>query len=292
MAAYIFDGYTRNELRHAFKRADAEVFEDGLRFLEEDPKTFGSGYLKEIIWKYIKRYELNAGNIERLENAALNYLKRPMSREFKFMCHTMSQIATKSFWEQVEQVLDPDNPTMPFSAYCLSAYSRGIQAGENRRLELKHYYYRYLYRPNGEYYSVDALLALVYESENWQKGIVAQKPDPDDLPIIYFMPKRDSEFMILDMHYCVPDVVIPKLAQVLSTGELNVWTEKSWLYAIYLLGQIDDVRVVSVLTEFLRNKIDYKFDGPKKSFLENRVLKVLRHYATPEALTIIEQHSR
>jgi hypothetical protein len=86
MVYEIISQYSRRALRHALKRADLVIFEDVLNFLEDDPKTFGSGYMKEDMWHYIRRYPLNNTHIARLENAALQYLQPPMSCEFEYMC--------------------------------------------------------------------------------------------------------------------------------------------------------------------------------------------------------------
>ena len=131
------DNYSRKGLRQALRRADPELFEIALRFLEEDPYTFGTGYCKEMIWKYIKRYELQPSHLKRLERVALNYLEYPMSREYKYMCQTMSRLGSPGFWQAVQAHMDSDKSVVALNAYCLFPYSKGIYAGEKRRLYLK-----------------------------------------------------------------------------------------------------------------------------------------------------------
>ncbi|MEL6524817.1 MAG: hypothetical protein AAFQ07_03810 [Chloroflexota bacterium] len=137
MKSYFVEQHSRRDLRRAIKRADPKFFEPALTYLEDDPYTFGSGYRKVDIWRYIRRYDLKKKHIRRLEQAALPYLERPMEREFKPMCQTMCRIATDTFWEKVEKRLHSDVPQVQINAYCLNAYADGITAGEKRRLWLQ-----------------------------------------------------------------------------------------------------------------------------------------------------------
>lgn len=142
---YSFSKMNRKELRHAVKRAEPSIFEDLLRFLEDDPLTFGSGYTKEKIWKYIKRYKLSSNDLKRIENVALQYLYRPMSVEFRYMCQTMCVIASKRFWTEIKTHLKSENELVSLNASCLFPYSESMNAGEKRRLAWKqHKSYRLL----------------------------------------------------------------------------------------------------------------------------------------------------
>ncbi len=76
MTTYSFSKYRRAELRHALKRAEPAIRDDLIRFLQDDSRAFGSGYAKEVIWKYIKRYDLNEDQIHMLEEAAFKYLSQ------------------------------------------------------------------------------------------------------------------------------------------------------------------------------------------------------------------------
>lgn len=136
--------YTRQELRHALKRADVTILEDVLQFLEDDPMTHGSGYMKTDMWRSIRRYTLDSGQITRLENAVFNYLRRPMEREFKPMCHVLSEIGTPDFWSRVAEKVTSDHPTERVNARCLYAYADGLMAGERHRLNTIRLRTRYL----------------------------------------------------------------------------------------------------------------------------------------------------
>lgn len=125
------------ELRHALRRADPALFEEVLQYLEADSIHFGSGYDKEVFWRYIRRYDLKEQHIKRLCAAALKYLERPMSREFQRMCLAMVYLGTTEFWEHVKAATESDNPRVQVNAYCLLPYADGVEAGERNRLELK-----------------------------------------------------------------------------------------------------------------------------------------------------------
>jgi hypothetical protein len=289
--SYIFDSYRRKELRSAIKRADPVIFEDVLRFLEDDPRTFGSGYLKEIMWRYIRRYDLSLEALQRLQQAALNYLTRPMSREFKFMCQTMALIATEAFWLHIQTLLDSDLPRVQVNAYCLYAYSEGIYAGEQQRLRLRCLKRDVSRRIDYDFFSVEYILDMVSEPEKWQDGkIIYRRINPAELPIIYYLPRHDQKFAQLDMRFCKPDRLLPKFKEILSTGFMDVFTTTGWLYVIYLMHHTEDARVVPILFEFLKAKIDYKFEGITKHLLESAVLKVMHHHHIPQAIECIEQH--
>ncbi len=140
MGKYSFEDWRRAEVRRAVKRADPAIRDDFIRFLEDDPRTFGSGYMKESIWKYIKRYDLTPEELNRLEDAAMKLVYRPMSHEFKHMCQTMCVIATDEFWQRVEAEKKSDNPVVKLNASCLYPYSESMEAGEKQRLAWKHNY--------------------------------------------------------------------------------------------------------------------------------------------------------
>ncbi len=285
----------RTNLRKALIRADSSLQEAIIRFLEEDPKTFSSGYAKEIIWKYIKRYPLTINDVTRLEQAALEYLKRPMSREFKLMSQTMARIASRDFWTAVKAELNSDTPWTQINAYCLFAYSEGIQSGESLRLELNRIKITYYWTPRElphDVFSVDDLLEKVKLAENWPGGqIVYQAANPIHLPILYYYSARDLEFAKLAVKEGNKGRILEKLKLILGKGTMNIFTVGAWVYAIYLLNQIDDEGAVPILIRFLEDKIDYKFGGPTKSLLESTSLKVLRKYYTVEAQQALKKRS-
>lgn len=288
---YSFDRMSQKELRHAIKRADLTIFEDVLRFLEHDSRDFGSGYIKQLFWKYVKRYDLNAQHLSRLENAAMQYLYRPMSCEYKYMCQTMCCIATDAFWVRVKAEIDSDRKWAKLNASCLYPYSRGMKAGETLRLAWKNRPDRWIRSDEKLYYMVDELVELIVLPEHWHNGqIIYCEPNAKDMPIIHYNPSYDSEIASLDVASGNKESIFQLFSTILRTGTLHTWTSKTWLYTIYLLYRINDDRAVQLLSEFLTNKLDYKFESPSKGYTMLSALKVLRFYNTDEALKVIKKY--
>ncbi len=207
----------------------------------------------------------------------------------------MTRIATTTFWDKVKSELRSINPITQINSYCLYAYSEGMIAGEKQRLYLNKVKtsLRWYIADRSEDYSVEELLSLLKEAENWPDGkIIYQEPKPEDLPIIYYNPTKDKEFASLNISLSKKDIVQRKLGTVLSSGTLSVFTANAWLYAVYLLRNIDDPNVIKILATFLKEKVDYKFEGITKSIARESVLNVLKYYDTPEALKIIQHYKR
>jgi hypothetical protein len=285
-----FSGMSRADIRRAVKRADLTIMIDILQFLWDDPLFMGSGYLKEIIWHWITRYELAEQTISFLEQVALRYLKRPLSREFKYMCITMAKIARPAFWDVVRQEMASKDPTTALTASCLFPYSFGVIAGEKARREQRSQRrYRQFYYPAQGVIEVSDLIMLVYDGSNWKNGHVAFRPIvQSELPIVYYDPTQDAKFATLDFEYCIPEIIVPKLKQILSVGRLHTFTLTQWLYILYVFEHLNHPRVVSILEEFLTNKVDVKkFHSVKKAIILSAVFRVLTHHGTPQALELI-----
>jgi hypothetical protein len=281
--------YRIRELRQLVKHAEPTLLENLIRFLQIDSIGYRTGYSKEIVWRYIRRYSLSEDHIQRLEEAAFKCLGRPMTAEFKFMCQTMSHLATEAFWKRVEGVLQADNPIIQINAYCLYAYSKGIYAGEKQRLEMKKVkfqlfvaYYIY-YRA----YSVEDLITLIQAAENWPDGEVRyRKPIEVDMPIFNF----DNELIAsLDLAVSNKDVVFRNLGEALLTGVLHPETVDTWVYTIFLLGQLDYPEAVGLLIDFMNQKLDFVPNSYYKKMPAHMVQSILNHYGTPEALEAVKQ---
>jgi hypothetical protein len=85
-----------DELRNGTTAA----IERRLGFLEEDPNFHRSGYLKETIWRRFMHLDAPAKQLRRLEDVALAYLGRRMTREFWYMARTMSERGSYGFWRR------------------------------------------------------------------------------------------------------------------------------------------------------------------------------------------------
>lgn len=187
---------SRRELRRMLTSADLTIFDETLQFLLDDPLTMGAGYMKQLMWKYIKRYNLNADQMATLEAAALNYLKRRMTPEFTYMCQTMARIAPSAFWAKIEQASQSDDPKIRLNASCLLPYARGVEAGEQFRQNGGREHRRRRWAAEREYASIlptmADLIALLHTPEFWENSqIVSQMPKSSDLPIVYYDPGYD-----------------------------------------------------------------------------------------------------
>jgi hypothetical protein len=284
--------YSLAELRHHIKRADPTLLENFIRFLENDPIDYRTGYDKEIVWRYIRRYPLNDEQIHRLEESAFRCLARPMTREFKFMYQTMSHIAREAFWKRVKALLQADNPIVQINAYCLYAYSKGIYAGEKLRLEMKEVNFQLFVSYHTYYsaYSVEALLTLIKSPENWPDGVVCyRQPYAADIPTFNYGHNDDALFTSLDVAMSYKDVMLNNLSMVLSAGILHPEVVNPWNYAIYLLEQLNTPEAVQILIDFMNQKLDFAINSYWRKEVSKMVWRVLKYYGTPAALESINQ---
>lgn len=296
MVWYEIERIKRRDIRASMKRADPTMLETALEYLEVHSRNWGSGYIREIIWQFIRRYDLTSAQVKRLEHVALIYLERPMSREFKYMCLTMAHLATPEFWHKVEDLLDADNPQIQVNAYCLYPYSQSVYIGEKQRLELRHLKSEMMRpwrrkHPRNSGISQEDLLNILFESENWIDSHVVELEEPSRVQISSSNPQNDKEFLKLDYSKLRSEVVLPKLNKVLQTGDMNVYTFEAWFYALHVLGQLKDIRAVPIIINFLTEKTDYKYLAVTKGILEKKALAILEQLGTPEAQkAIAERH--
>lgn len=289
MDIYALERLPRRELYAALRQANPQMFELALQYLEAHVRNYRAPSISKTIWKSIRRFELSESQLKRLEDVALSYLHQPMGREFKPMCLTMAQIATEEFWSEVKQSLESDDLRVQINAYCLYPYSEGVHIGERQRIELKSIKrqlranaIRRGRAPWAPYLSGEGLLDLLYEPDNWEEGHVVELDKPRQVEIYGPDWRINQELLKLDYAAMRPATMLPKLQQVLQTGDLIKYGYKSWFYAIYIMGRLQDERAVPILIEFLL-KIDHKFDGPFKLHLKQRALAVLERLDTVEA---------
>lgn len=283
-----FEGYRRNELRHALKRAEPSIFERVLQFLEDDPRAFGAGYAKTNMWRYIRRYNLGEDDIRRLERAALNYLERPMTPEFKRMCQTMSYLGSVLFWQEVETRLDSQNAVTQVNAYCLYQYSKGLVSGERKRLELKAIKREIIIRMweqrrpgGGPYFYAKYVLEAVTNPSVWKENqVVYREPDPDDLPII----RRGGydELATLDFSQCDPSKVISALNNIpINIRHVEIHPVA---YIFYVFGELGSNEAIPVIEDFYALHLSYRFENAAKWYLTEAAHRALQRIGTPEAL--------
>jgi hypothetical protein len=117
----------------ALKRHEPDAIRLAIDFLDADPQHFRSGYTKEEVWRRIRNAPLIQEDRARLEDVAMNYLNRRISREFWAMARAMSVIAAKEFWPRVRGVAESEKPPKRTRAEYFLAYEQGAAAGGRHR---------------------------------------------------------------------------------------------------------------------------------------------------------------
>lgn len=117
----------------ALKQADLSHVEPIIYYLERDPYTYGSGYLKEKIWRYLLRVTLTHKQKERLREVAIHYVKTRLSREFFPMCRFVSGIVTDQFKQQVLVLEASSDVRIQQRAALLTAHLHSLQQGAEAR---------------------------------------------------------------------------------------------------------------------------------------------------------------
>jgi len=134
----VFPGGGKMLLR--VRENDPVALEAAVRFLAIDPYHFRSGYIKEYLWKWLLHCKLSRSARGRLEQAALGYLDRRITREFWIMCKAMAQLGRTEFWLKVsERALKADGPEAK-RAYFLLVHGASVHAGALVRRAFHHDY--------------------------------------------------------------------------------------------------------------------------------------------------------
>ena len=77
-----------------------------IEILDPGVSYFRSGYLKEDIWRKMKRAPLSSKQLRRLESIALEYLPCRLRREFWSMARFAVFRGSDAFWEQVKALAE------------------------------------------------------------------------------------------------------------------------------------------------------------------------------------------
>jgi hypothetical protein len=85
----------------AFLAGDSAEIETAIAFLQSDPWFFRSGYLKQIIWRRLKRFPLSTEQQRQLERIALAYLQKRIYQEFWEMVRFVRMRGSPEFWNAV-----------------------------------------------------------------------------------------------------------------------------------------------------------------------------------------------
>lgn len=130
----------------ALKRHEPAAIQLGIDFLEADPRHFRSGYTKEEVWRRLRKAPLGTKETERLEEVALQYLDRQISREFWSMARVMPMMASPKFWVRVREIAASEDEPKKTRAEYLAAYEQGAEAGGRNRQKVYREYLARKYR--------------------------------------------------------------------------------------------------------------------------------------------------
>jgi hypothetical protein len=103
---------------------DPSAIERCLTFLEADPRYFRSGYVKESIWRRFMHAPLTDRQRRRLEDVALAYVGRRLTRQYWYMARTMAETGSHAFWREVRRLSEVSERTPARRATMLLAYEQ------------------------------------------------------------------------------------------------------------------------------------------------------------------------
>lgn len=107
----VMEAYPPNfwECFDQLKNGSANSLEVAIRFLEDDPWFFGSGYVKADLLRYIKKFELSEEQTQRIQRILLAAIKLRDRREFKYYCRLAARVDSPEFEQQITELCsDPD----------------------------------------------------------------------------------------------------------------------------------------------------------------------------------------
>jgi hypothetical protein len=99
-----------------FLNGDSAEIETAVLFLDVDPYFFRSGYMKEVIWTRLKKFDLSAPQRTRLEAIAIAYLHRRIRRDFWHMARYVRRHGRDEFWRQVVSLQESAIPSVRMKA--------------------------------------------------------------------------------------------------------------------------------------------------------------------------------
>src|SRR5262249_36738781 len=105
-----------------------------------------------------------------------------------------------------------------------------------------------------------------------------------DLPIVYYDPSYDRSFASIDWSHAVPEVLVPRLAEILVRCKLDAFTLTTVIYIAHVLGKIGHPMAVPVLIGFLEREVDFKFETVRKEIAHRAIFVAFEQIGTPEAL--------
>ncbi|MCA9805302.1 MAG: hypothetical protein KC777_25205 [Cyanobacteria bacterium HKST-UBA02] len=97
------------ESLEALSKEDISGLETAIKFLEDDPYFFRSGYIKADILKYVRRVRLSASDAKRLRRVVIAAIKVGDRREFRWYCKLARRVESPAFRNDIEQLLHHDD---------------------------------------------------------------------------------------------------------------------------------------------------------------------------------------
>jgi hypothetical protein len=90
----------------------SQGIEAAVQFLESDPYFFRSGYMQQATWHRLKRAPLTAKQKRRLDLVAMEYLSRPIRREFWDMVRYVRLRGTESLWSELRVLIESEDRSL------------------------------------------------------------------------------------------------------------------------------------------------------------------------------------
>jgi len=118
------------------RERDPASVESAIRFLIADPYHFRSGYTKEYLWRWFVHIPLSTGQRVRLEQAALTYIDRKISREFWSMAKCMSRIGGPKFWLAIGTRVNSSAEPERSRALLLLLFGADVHTGSMARRQI------------------------------------------------------------------------------------------------------------------------------------------------------------
>jgi hypothetical protein len=121
-----------------------------IRLLDRDVHRHGSGYAKETAWQLLTNSVLTVSQRRQLQEIALRYLHKRMTREFWYMCRFICKNTDDAFRGKVDRLTQSNDRLVRKRASLLRAYIDSPASGEAAHREFRHECFRtkrYVWRP-------------------------------------------------------------------------------------------------------------------------------------------------
>lgn len=110
--------------------SDPVALEFSIQFLEEDPKFFRSGYIKEALITKIKRAPLTESQCERVSNLLLNAVLSNGRREFRRYCRLAMKFQSTAFTSKLTEFIASEDAMVRSRAKMMLRYVRSVNSGQ------------------------------------------------------------------------------------------------------------------------------------------------------------------